>query len=103
MAYRVVAADGHPIVGSHVFDVAAPAAPAEPTAAPETPAPTAAAEPTPQPSSEEPSPAPTDEAAPSAGAEGSGVPLLPAAVGGLLLAGTAGVLISRRGSASGAS
>jgi hypothetical protein len=80
VAYRVVARDGHPVVGSHVFDGAAPAAGAEPSGAVEVPEPSV--------------PATTPLA--SGGSDG-GFPLLPVAAAGLGLAGLTGLLLARGG------
>ena len=85
VAYRVLAADGHPVTGSlEITAIAAAPAPAV--------TPTAAAPP--------PEPAPTS-LRPAAGTreEDGGLPLLPLAVGGLLVAGAAGLLARRVGGA----
>jgi methionine-rich copper-binding protein CopC len=96
VAYRVVARDGHPVVGSHVFDVTAPAALPEPSTGAQASEPSAPA------SSGAPTPTPTPEpgATPLAGGSDSGgVPLVPVAAAGLALAGLTGLLVARgRGS-----
>jgi methionine-rich copper-binding protein CopC len=101
VAYRVVARDGHPVVGSHVFDVAAPAAGAEPSGAAEVPEPSAPAtppQPTGQPSGStaDPSAEPAAGRTPLAtGGSDAGFPLLPVAAAGLGLAGLTGLLLAR--------
>jgi methionine-rich copper-binding protein CopC len=104
VAYRVVARDGHPVVGSHVFDVAA-AAPEPSTSAPsDEPSAQLSAQPRTQPStqsSDQPSSAPGSDTRPlaSSGSDG-GVPLVLVAVAGLALAGVTGLLLRGRGSPS---
>ena len=91
VAYRVLAADGHPITGS--FEVTATAPPATPD--PASPTPTAAPpEPTP-----EPTPGALRQVAGEQDADG-GLPLLPLVAGGLVLAGLAGLLARRFGGAA---
>jgi hypothetical protein len=94
VAYRVLAADGHPVTGT--FDVVATAAP---TAAPATSGPpTAAPEPT-----TEPTPEPTTRALRPAADEqedDGGLPVLPLVVGGLVVAAVAGLLARRLGGAA---
>ena len=88
VAYRVLAADGHPVTGSFEVTTVAPAG---------TTAPSAAAAPS------GPSPAPTP--AETTGAlspaaderDAGGLPLLPLAVGGLVVAGLGGLLVRRLG------
>ncbi len=87
VAYRVIAADGHPVTGSfEITAVAAASAPATPAAGPSAAAPRGTT---------------TGSVVPSAGVRdsGSGPPLLPMAVGGLLVAGGAGLLARRLGGA----
>ena len=93
VAYRVLAADGHPITGElTVTAVAAPAA--VPTAA-------ASVAPTAAPTTAVPAPdettGPTEVTA--AEVDDGGLPLLPLVVGGLVVAGTAGLLARRLGGA----
>jgi methionine-rich copper-binding protein CopC len=87
VAYRVLAADGHPITGSFAFTVAAPAV------APSAPA--AAATPTATPTSAQ-TTGPV-EATAGGDDEDGGLPVLPLAVGGLAVAGAAGLLARRFG------
>jgi copper resistance protein C len=82
VAYRVVARDGHPVAGSHDFQVTVTSAAAV------TPPPA------PSPTAEVATPVATDQTG------GGGVPLLPVALGGLLLAGVLGAVAGRRGSGS---
>ena len=90
VAYRVLAADGHPITGAYEFTAAASAAPtAEPAAA--TPPTTPSPAPTPEPTT-----GPVDRAVAERDQDG-GMPVLPLAVGGLVVAGTAGLLARRLG------
>jgi methionine-rich copper-binding protein CopC len=107
VAYRVVARDGHPVVGSHVFDVTAPAVtpePApEPSGAAEVPEPSApGSQPSEQPSGQ-PSPGTTPLAGSGSdrgsdgGSGGDGLPLVPVAAAGLALAGLTGLLVARGG------
>jgi hypothetical protein len=87
VAYRVLAADGHPVTGS--FEVTVVAAPS-PTATPASPAPRAV--PTPEASA-----GPSLRPAAEQRDEDGGLPALPLLVGGLVVAGTAGVLARRLG------
>jgi hypothetical protein len=104
VAYRVLASDGHPITGELEITAAAATAPAPTSAA--LPAPAA---PAPEAPATEATPAATTEPTPAAqqvaaGTEdgGGGLPVLPLAVGGLLVAGGAGLLARRLGATPGA-
>jgi copper resistance protein C len=97
VAYRVLAADGHPVTGS--FEVTT-VAPAETAAPAETPPPSAA----PAPSGASPlptTPTPTATTAALSPAaderDNGGLPLLPLVVGGLVVAGLGGLLVRRLG------
>ena len=98
VAYRVLAADGHPVTGSFEITATAPAAPA----------PTAAAS---GPGADRPTTGPTTEptTGPTTGAlrqvsgeqdEDGGLPVLPLVVGGLVVAAVAGLLARRFGGAA---
>jgi copper resistance protein C len=88
VAYRVLAADGHPVTGSFEVTTVAPAGTAPPSAAP---APTGAS----------PLPTPTATAAALSPAaderDTGGLPLLPLVIGGLVVAGLGGLLVRRLG------
>jgi copper resistance protein C len=94
VAYRVLAADGHPVTGSFEVTTVAPAGTPPPSAAP---APTGASPP----------PTTTKTTTPSATAaalspaaderDTGGLPLLPLVVGGLVVAGLGGLLVRRLG------
>ncbi len=98
VAYRVLASDGHPVTGS--FELTTVAAPAS---APSSAAPASAAPPSAAPAASGPSPAPTPTAttgalSPAADErDAGGLPLLPLAVGGLVVAGLGGLLVRRLG------
>ena len=92
VAYRVLAADGHPVTGELALTaVAAPTSAAVPTAVP-TAVPPPSAVPAPDETTR-----PTEATA--AEVDDGGLPLLPLVVGGLVVAGTAGLLARRLGGA----
>ena len=91
VAYRVLAADGHPVTGSFEITATAPPAPAPPASG------------TPAPVTTEPAAEPTTGALRPVAEEQDergGLPLLPLVVGGLVVAAVAGLLARRLGGAA---
>ena len=91
VAYRVLAADGHPVTGA--FELTALAPPVAPAAASDAPLPTASASAGGQEGTSTPALRPASDEAD----EESGLPVLPLVVVGLVVAGAAGVVGRRLG------